>query len=91
MSTSNSYYTYNFNRWTIKDSWTSSSYEDYYSPWDAEYSYARRLKDIKWRFDEPFDPYPEFVEVRNGKPPKLPDSYPKGDLDDLLGFGSEDG
>ena len=82
MSTSNNYYTYNFNGWTIKDSWASSS---------EEYSYARRLKDIKWRFDEPFDPYREFVEVRNGKPPKLPDSYPKGDLDDLLGFGSEDG
>lgn len=88
----NTSYTYNFNGWTIKDSWTSSSLHDrvYYSPWDEEDSFARRLKDIKWRFDEPFDPYREFVEVRNGKPPKLPDSYPKGDLADLLGVGEVD-
>lgn len=90
MSTS---YTYNFSGWTINDSWTSSNLNNrtYYSLLDEEDSFARRLNNIKWRFDEPFDPYREFVEVRNGKPPKLPDSYPKGDLDDLLGFGSEDG
>lgn len=90
---STSYYMYDSNDWTIKDYWTSSSSHDrvYYSSWDDEDPFVRRLKNIKWRFDEPFDPYREFVEVRNGKPPKLPDSYPKGDLDDLLGFGSEDG
>ena len=90
MSTSNSYYTYNFNGWKIKDGWTNSGYKDYYSSWDEKDSFARRLKNIKWRFDEPFDPHREYVEVRNGKPPKLPDSYPKGDLADLLGVGEVD-
>ena len=95
-------YTYDLTGWEPR-SWTTSSSslkQRYYTPWDEEDSLwddedslTKVLENIKWKFDEPFDPYSDFVEIRSGKPapkaPKLPDSYPKGDLDNLLGFGSE--
>ena len=87
MSTSN---TYNINGRRLTTRGISASLSDKYYwnyPWDDEDSFAGSLKYIKWKFD----PYREFVEVRNEKAPKLPDNYPKGDLDNLLGFGSEDG
>lgn len=90
-------YTYKFSGWESKP-WATSSLsfkQRYDSLWDEEDLFVERLADIKWKFGDSFDPYLEFVEVRSEKPnskaPKLPESYPKGDLDNLLGFGSEDG
>lgn len=87
MSTNN---TYNINRWRSATRGTSASLSDKYywnNPWDDEDSFAGSLKYIKWKFDQ--DPYLEFVEVRNEKAPKLPDNYPRGDIDNLLGIGGD--
>lgn len=90
----NTRYTYNLNRWREATQGTSSSSSDRYytvrwdDPWEYDDdSFVGRLKDIKWKFDQ--DPYLEFVEVRNEKAPKLPDNYPRGDIDNLLGIGGD--
>ena len=51
--------------------------------------YRSNMEDIVYEILKPFEINRNgttFVPVRNSKPPELPDSYPKGDLDDLLGF-----
>lgn len=49
--------------------------------------WRQNMKDIVYETLKPFEINRNgttFVPVRNSKPPELPDSYPKGDLDDLL-------
>lgn len=87
-------YTYNFGDWEPRhlNSWSAStSFDRYdYLPWDEEESFTERLKNIKWKFDDWRDPYSGFIEIRSEKPtlkaPKLPESYPKEDLDMLFGL-----
>jgi hypothetical protein len=84
-------YTYNLND-LGSTSWTTSrSFDRYdYSPWDEDESFVGRLKSIKWKLDNWPDQYSGFVELGSGKSapkaPKLPESYPKENLDMLFGL-----
>lgn len=89
-------YTYNYNGWGSK-SWTmSGSFDRYdYLPWDEDESFVGRLKNIKWKLDDWPDQYSSFIELNSGKSapkaPKLPESYPKEDLNMLFGLDVTDG
>lgn len=91
--TSTNYCKYTLNeveRATRNLRWTEeSTYHDLWEEMTIENNHWFTTRASKEYYDSSI--YREFVEVRNRKPPKLPDSYPKGDLVDLLGVWEVDG